>query len=63
MLTLFGLLFSQSGYRQSSSLYTIAARVLHGNTVRIRHYRKQGGRTCTRRRPADFDHLHEEQIW
>jgi len=58
-----GLPFSQGGHWQSGRLYTVAARVLHGNTVWIRNYRKQGGRTCTRRRPTDFDHLHEEQIW
>lgn len=63
MLTISGLPFSQGGHWQSGRLYTVAARVLYGNTVRIWHYRKPGGRTCARRRPADFDHLHEEQIW
>jgi len=63
VLTLSGLPFSQSGHWQSGRLYTVAARVLHGNTVWIRHHRKQGGRTRTRGRPADFDHLHEKQIW
>lgn len=55
-------LVAQSGHRKSGRFHTVTARMLHGNPLRVRYHGQQGRRTRPRRRPADVDHLHEEQI-
>lgn len=52
----------QSRHRQSGRIHAQSARVLHGNSQRLRNRRQSGHRSGSGRRSAYVDHLYAQQI-